>query len=753
VLQRLNDIDTDGGAGGPELWVVDQRLNALEAVDPLALQLIPMFPESVVDASPSVGIGAGRGEKLRGNIFDKPSDPTNPGTDGNSIYIAPHGGGVVYTVMDMGTPRRVTVLEVYGATAATYLPTVLQNFPARIAVLHAASASGPWTPITEHYNATAPTEFGYARIQLPDDGILTRYLRLEMSEPVTGTMPTIGIAEVLLFERFSNLSANIASLNRSIETMADTAFVMDALALKADRVPGSREYPPSAMTGDTMALSGFGYGDGTYVASASSTFSSLTPFNAFDRSSGPWVSAVAYENLGLTVLGGYTGSTTTTVADVEYAGEWLQLQLPTAVFADEVHLMHNIVVFPGSLVIAGSNNGATWSLISSHLDMPPWERDQKLVTGVTTAYTHLRLIVLKMYNKTQATIHDARIIEYERPVFQAQLAEVQTDIAALLAQKADTSFVTDALALMDSSMNQELTALEARLKPGVVLPITGANIVSATAGIFERPAANLFDSPQDPFFDGTDGDSKYIVGFSQPGEVIPNLDSPTQLTEFIFYHVLAFIWWFPRNWVISSGDAPTGPWTEQATENLPGDEPTSPIALSIPVDFTAQYVRINFSTPFTSGSHLNINECIIKGIVPPVFQAQLAEVQTDIAALQTSKADNTILLPAIEYPPTMTQNTQALTGGTYTASASATWPSFEPKNAFDASQSSINNLAFTPAIQWNDGCAHSQCCYNTGRRCQCQRRVAAADNADRRHDLECCHSAHQLSRRTETLAT
>jgi hypothetical protein len=53
-------------------------------------------------------------------------------------------------------------------------------------------------------------------------------------------------------------------------------------------------------------------------------------------------------------------------------------------------------------VVAGSNDGATWSLIWSHLDMPPWEKaDKVLVTGVATAYTHLRLIMLKMYNVQQ----------------------------------------------------------------------------------------------------------------------------------------------------------------------------------------------------------------------------------------------------------------------------------------------------------------------------------------------------------------
>jgi hypothetical protein len=343
----------------------------------------------------------------------------------------------------------------------------LQTSPARIAVLHAASASGPWTQITEYYNAIEPTEFGYARIQLPNDGILTRYLRLEISEPVGG-VSSVGIAEVLLYRQFSNLSANIASLNRSIETKADTAFVMDALALKADRILGSREYPPSAMTGDTMALSGFGYGNGTYVASASSKFASLLAFKAFDPLNSPWISGSGYENLGLTVLGGYIGSTTTTVADVVYAGEWLQLQLPTAVFADELHLLRNNVVFPGSIVVAGSIDGVTWSLISSHLDMPPWEADKKLVTGVTTAYTHLRLIVLKMYNITQATIYDVRIIEYERPVLQGQLAEMQTDITALQTSKAEQSAV---LQLQDIVLQP--------LEFGRV-PLTPSSLVSAS---------------------------------------------------------------------------------------------------------------------------------------------------------------------------------------------------------------------------------------------------------------------------------
>jgi hypothetical protein len=57
---------------------------------------------------------------------------------------------------------------------------------------------------------------------------------------------------------------------------------------------GNRSYPPGAMTGNTTALSGLAYGNGTYVASASSVFNSLAslnPFNAFDGTStgtGSW---------------------------------------------------------------------------------------------------------------------------------------------------------------------------------------------------------------------------------------------------------------------------------------------------------------------------------------------------------------------------------------------------------------------------------------------------------------------------------
>jgi hypothetical protein len=131
-----------------------------------------MYVENVVDASPEVTVGTRRGEKVPGNIFDNPLDPTNLGVDAESLYMAPHNDGIVHLVMDMGAARRVTLLvEVYEGVLTEVIPAILRQFPARIAVLYGSTASGPWTQAVGYYNATEPTELGYARIELPGDGI------------------------------------------------------------------------------------------------------------------------------------------------------------------------------------------------------------------------------------------------------------------------------------------------------------------------------------------------------------------------------------------------------------------------------------------------------------------------------------------------------------------------------------------------------------------------------------------------------
>jgi hypothetical protein len=148
-------------APGADLTALKADLvQARTITDPLNVALIPMTPDNVIDASPPITVGAGRGDKDPGNIFDNPLEPSNPGVDGDSLYIAPHNGGALYIVMDMGMTRRVTVVEVYGGVFAGKIPGIFKHFPTRIRVLHGQTSSGPWTQASEYYDATEPTKFG-----------------------------------------------------------------------------------------------------------------------------------------------------------------------------------------------------------------------------------------------------------------------------------------------------------------------------------------------------------------------------------------------------------------------------------------------------------------------------------------------------------------------------------------------------------------------------------------------------------------
>jgi prefoldin subunit 5 len=297
VLQlqaQLAEVQTDITA----LQTDTSDLTALRAdlvqartiTNPLNVALIPMTPQNVIDASP--------GDKDPGNIFDNPPDPIIPGLGGDSLYTAPHNGGAVHIVMDIGMSRRVTVVEVYGGMFTGDIE-ILKQFPSRISinVLRGPSATGPWTQAVEHYDATEPTYFGYARIPLPGAGILTQYIRLEMSEPIDPILENIGISGVRLYGPFNadGLSVDIHSLTRLTTALrtditplqTELSEVQTALALKANQtaVDGLQaalalkvdqlQHPPSPMTQNTVTLTG-----GTYTASASTTFN---PFSNHSR--------------------------------------------------------------------------------------------------------------------------------------------------------------------------------------------------------------------------------------------------------------------------------------------------------------------------------------------------------------------------------------------------------------------------------------------------------------------------------------
>ena len=164
------------------------------------------------------------------------------------------------------------------------------------------------------------------------------------------------------------------------------------LALEAADLngPAVTEWPRVAMMADVS---------GGYTASASSTYA-YNPFYAFDKNwvnvvdGTAWISALTYTN------GAYTGAVTTTVSGSSVAGEWLQIQLPVAIvitahsLAPRFTFSHRL---PISYVLAGSNDGATWTTVDSRTGISSGGyADNTLtpfaVTPPAIAYSYYRLI-------------------------------------------------------------------------------------------------------------------------------------------------------------------------------------------------------------------------------------------------------------------------------------------------------------------------------------------------------------------------
>lgn len=163
-------------------------------------------------------------------------------------------------------------------------------------------------------------------------------------------------------------------------------------------------FPPSAMTGNSTTLSPTGFNAitaGTYVASASSIFStSYDAWKGFNKDSSTenqgWNTANSLYN---TTTGAYTGSVTTTVSGQSYAGEWLQLQMPIAIVLTQYSLTCRIyeqtTQSPRQFLIAGSNDGTTWTLVDSRSDQNSWAENNRTLTytvSSSNAYRYYRYI-------------------------------------------------------------------------------------------------------------------------------------------------------------------------------------------------------------------------------------------------------------------------------------------------------------------------------------------------------------------------
>ncbi|KAI9008263.1 hypothetical protein BC832DRAFT_591503 [Gaertneriomyces semiglobifer] len=125
-------------------------------------------------------------------------------------------------------------------------------------------------------------------------------------------------------------------------------------------------FPPANMTAETTLITGQTYGNGTYVATASSIYNNstyYTPWRAFET--GPWYPLV--NSYSATAPYSYVRGITTLVDSVSVAGEWIQLQMPVSIILSSFDITSSTTSrFIKDFDLVGSDdNGATFTNILS----------------------------------------------------------------------------------------------------------------------------------------------------------------------------------------------------------------------------------------------------------------------------------------------------------------------------------------------------------------------------------------------------
>ena len=162
-----------------------------------------------------------------------------------------------------------------------------------------------------------------------------------------------------------------------------------------------RAYPPAPMSSyllDTTSNASVTYGQGKYVASASSEGGSTTAWMAFSKTNGFNIPDIWYTgNYNGSSPYNYTGSVTTVdTLGNSYAGEWLQIQLPVSVVLSSYSLScqtNSIANSPSTFVLLGSRDGAVWTLVNRQAGFSPGTNGATNTFAVSTtqAYTYYRL--------------------------------------------------------------------------------------------------------------------------------------------------------------------------------------------------------------------------------------------------------------------------------------------------------------------------------------------------------------------------
>jgi hypothetical protein len=198
---------------------------------------------------------------------------------------------------------------------------------------------------------------------------------------------------------FSQLSAAAASS----AVGAFSLRAVNGVSTRAVQVRPVAVFPPGVFTATSTVISGLSYsqyltgypfgGTGTYTSNSSSgTGASTRSWRAFDgvigSNGGRWVSDGTY-----TVNTPYTGTQKTTVAGVDYPGEWLQLQLPQAIVLSSYSIYPQSTNIPATWNVFASNDGTTWTVIDQRgtQTLVQNQYNNYTISGSPAAYSYYRI--------------------------------------------------------------------------------------------------------------------------------------------------------------------------------------------------------------------------------------------------------------------------------------------------------------------------------------------------------------------------
>jgi len=212
-----------------------------------------------------------------------------------------------------------------------------------------------------------------------------------------GALP-VSMTGAPLFNQLSSAAASSA-------VGAFSLRAVNGVTAKAVAVQGRPvvQWPPTAMTSNTTAISGQLYGNGTYIASSSNgcILNQSQEFRAFDNDPATYYeqnypTGFTYDTSGNLLV---PTQTQTTVSSATVQGEWLQIQLPTTVTLRSYTIVPRTSFegrSPRIFWIAGSTNGTTWSNVHFQTGITGYTNP----TGITftpgsntAAYSYYRLIV------------------------------------------------------------------------------------------------------------------------------------------------------------------------------------------------------------------------------------------------------------------------------------------------------------------------------------------------------------------------